>query len=327
MARAWDVWRIIREIDLEAVRAEAERVFRVLVLAEAYGDAEALASLLSGSRRGERHPWLVVAETGPEPTPVPLPDVAVLVSRDPDLSPRLGMATLAITARGVPLVTVVVGATGSRDGVVRPGEAARAAVPSLADEHLPAVAQALLSGAPPGLRLALGRRLSPLRDPLFDALVEETARANALYALGTGVAETLPLLNLPLNLADIVVLSKNQIVMSYRIALAAGRRGTIQAVLGQALGVVGSGFMLRQLARQLIGLVPVVGIAPKVAVAYAGTWAVGRAVAAWAGGGAAVTKASVKRYYAEAVERGRRVADALAFAAKVRRVKRSRGSR
>ncbi|HEX9187236.1 MAG TPA: hypothetical protein VGB87_09200, partial [Vicinamibacteria bacterium] len=315
----------IREIDLEAVRAEAERAFRVLVLAESRRDAEDLAALLSGSAKGD--PWLVVAETGPRPVPVPLPDVAVLASRDPDLSPRLGMSAQAIRGRGIPLVTIVVGSTGERDGVVRPGEAARAAVPDLAAEHAPAVAQALLSGAPAGLRLALGRRLPPLRDPLFDALVEDTARANAIYALGTGVAETVPLLSLPLNLADIVVLTKNQIVMAYRIALAAGRRGTIRAVLGQTLGVIGSGFMLRQLARQLIGLVPVVGIAPKVAVAYAGTWAVGRAVAAWAGGGAELTKASVKRYYAEALDRGRRAADVLAFAAKAGRARRRARSR
>jgi uncharacterized protein (DUF697 family) len=294
VAKPWDAWKIIREIDLDAVRAEAERAFRVLVLAESRRDAEDLAALLSGSPKGD--PWLDVTETGPRPVPVPLPDVAVLASRGPDLSPRLGMSAQAIHGRGVPLVTIVVGSTGERDGVVRPGEAARAAVPDFAAEHAPAVAQALLSGAPAGLRLALGRRLPPLRDPLFDALVEDAARANAIYALGTGVAETLPLLSLPLNLADIVALTKNQIVMAYRIALAAGRRGTIRAVLGQTLGVIGSGFMLRQLARQLIGLVPVVGIAPKVAVAYAGTWAVGRAVAAWAGGGAELTKSSVKRY-------------------------------
>jgi uncharacterized protein (DUF697 family) len=324
MPRPWDVWKIIREIDLEAVRAEAERAFRVLVLAESRRDAEDLAALLSGSRKGD--PWLVVAETGPQPVPVPLPDVAVLVSRDPDLSPRLGMSAMAINGRGVPLVTIVTGTRGGRDAVVRPGEAARAAVPDFAAEHAPAVAQALLSGAPSGLRLALGRRLPPLRDPLYDALIEETARANAIYALGTGVVEAFPLLSLPLNLADIVVLTKNQIVMAYRIALGAGRRGTIRAVLGQALSVIGSAFMLRQLARQLIGLVPVAGIAPKVAVAYAGTWAVGRAVAAWAGGGAELTKASVKRYYAEALDRGRRAADVLAFAAKVGRVKRGRRS-
>ena len=324
MAKPWDVWKIIREIDLEAVRAEAERSFRVLVLGEVAGDAESLAGILSGGRKGDRHPWLVPAQAALHTPFNPLPDVAVLVSREADLPPLLGITAQELAAQRVPVVTIVVGSKSSSDGVVRPGEAARAAVGRPAADHLPAIAQALLSGTPPGLRLALGRQLPPVRDPLFTALIEETARANAVYSLGSGVAEIVPLLNLPLNLADIVVLTKNQVVMSYRIALAAGRRGTVKAVLGQTLSVIGSGFMLRQVARQLIGLVPVVGIAPKVAVAYAGTWAVGRAVAVWAGGGAEVTKASVKRYYAEALERGRRVADALTYAAKLGKVARKR---
>ena len=316
MPKPWDVWKIIREIDLEAVRAEADRSFRVLVLDEVAGDAESLARLLTGGRKGERHPWLVPAHADLRPPLAPLPDVAVLVSREADLPPRLGIAAQALAAQKVPLVTVVVGSGSSTDGVVGPGEAARASIARAAADDLPAVAQALLSGTPAGLRLALGRQLPPVRDPLFAALIEETARANAVYSLGTGVAEAIPLLNLPLNLADLVVLTKNQVVMSYRIALGAGRRGTVRAVLGQTLAVIGSGFMLRQLARQLVGLVPVVGIAPKVAVAYAGTWAVGRAVAVWAGGGAEVTKASVARYYAEALDRGRRVAEALTHAAR-----------
>lgn len=324
MPRPWDIWKIIKELDLEAVRAESERSFRVLVLGEAGRDAEAMAGLLSSGRKGERHPWVVAAEAGLHAPLSPPPDVAVLVSRDPELSPRLAIAAQELAARKVPAVTVVVGAESSMDAVIRPGEAARAAVGCPAADHLDAIAQALLSGAPPRLRLALGRQLPPVRDPLFAALIEQTARANAVYALGTGVAEIVPGLNLPMNLADIVVLTKNQVVMAYKIALGAGKRGTVRAVLGQTLSVIGSGFMLRQVARQLIGLVPLVGIAPKVAVAYAATWAVGRAVAVWAGGGAEVTKDSVKRYSAEALERGRRVADALTFAAKLRKVTRKR---
>jgi uncharacterized protein (DUF697 family) len=316
MPRPWDIWKIIKELDLEAVRAESERSFRVLVLGETAPDGEAIAGLLSSGRKGERHPWVVAAEAGLHAPLSPPPDVAVLVSRDAELSPRLAIAAQELATRKVPAVTVVVGAQSSMDAVIRPGEAARAAVGRPAADHVDAIAQAFLSGAPPSLRLALGRQLPPVRDPLFAALIEQTARANAVYALGTGVAEIVPGLNLPMNLADIVVLTKNQVVMAYKIALGAGKRGTVRAVLGQTLSVIGSGFMLRQLARQLVGLVPVIGIAPKVAIAYAGTWAVGKAVAVWAGGGAEVTKASVARYYGEALERGKRVAEGLGSAAR-----------
>jgi uncharacterized protein (DUF697 family) len=323
MSKPWDVWRILREIDLDAVRAEAERSFRVRVVAEREADARSLGLLLSAAPDGARHPWLAVAAATLEPPPNPLPDLALLVSRAPDLPPRLAITAESLAAQRVPLVTVVLGSSSVSDGVVRPGEAARAAVPALTPEHAPVIAQAVVSGAPARLRLALARQLPPLRPPLYAALIDETARASAIYALGTGVAESVPLLSLPLNLADIVVLTKNQIVMSYRIALASGRKGTVRAVLGQTLGVIGSGFLLRQLARQLVGLVPVIGIAPKVAVTYAGTWAVGRAVGAWAGGGPAVTQESVKRFYTEAVERGREIASGLAGRA-ARRVVRGR---
>jgi uncharacterized protein (DUF697 family) len=310
MPKPADVFRILKELDLAAVRDEAERRFRVLVLGESLADAEAMAALISNGREDEIHPWVVPAEVGLSAVE-PTPDVAVLVSRDPELPPRLAIAARELAGRKVPAVTIVVGSDRATDGVVRPGEAARAAVGRPAADHLDAIAQAILSGAPARTRLALGRQLPPLRDPLFAALIEDTARANAVYALGSGVAESVPVLSVPLNLADIVVLTKNQIVMAYKIALGAGKRGTVKALLGQTLGVIGSGFMLRQAARQVVGLVPVIGIAPKVAIAYAGTWAVGKAVAVWAGGGAEVTKASVGRYYKEALDRGKRVASSL----------------
>ena len=55
--------------------------------------------------------------------------------------------------------------------------------------------------------------------------------------------------------------------------------------------MIGGGFLLRQGARQLVGLIPVAGIVPKVAVAYAGTLAIGKAVVAWATYGTALIAA------------------------------------
>ena len=87
-----------------------------------------------------------------------------------------------------------------------------------------------------------------------------------------------------MTIGDVVVLTKNQLVMSYKIALAAGRSGRPRDLVGEIIGVLGGGLLFRQVARQLIGLVPVIGIVPKVAVAYGGTWAIGRAVTLWATG-------------------------------------------
>jgi len=304
MLKLPDVWRLMREVDLEAIRVESERTFRVAIVAEDPADAESAAALLTAVA-GERHPWLLAGSE----LPAGALDVVILVTRSADLGPRLSMLAGALAR--VPLVTFVVGASGPLAGVVRPGEAARAAAAGLDEAAVPAMAQALFSSVPAELRLAFARQLPPLRSGFVSALVEETARANALYALSTGVAEVVPVLNVPLNLADIVLLTKNQLVMSYRIALASGKRGRPRELLGEVVGVIGGGFLLRQLARELVGLIPVAGVAPKVAVAYAGTWAIGRAVGVWAGGGAKPSSASLKSYYAEAVGRGREVAAAL----------------
>ena len=259
-----DVWRVLKEADLNKLRREAERPFQVLLVAEDVGDAERLGVLLSGPE-ATRHPWLLpidAAEARRVAGSATL-DVAVALSPTPHPSPTLAVAVDALRETRVPVVLVVFGSPGSIAAVAWPGEAARAVVAALELSAVPAVAQALLSAVSPGMRLALARHLVPLREPLFAELIEETAKTNALYALTTGLAEAVPVLDVPLNLADIVVLTKNQLVMSYRIALASGKKGTPRELVGEVLGVIGGGFLFRQAARQLVGLIPVVGIAPR----------------------------------------------------------------
>jgi uncharacterized protein (DUF697 family) len=314
-----DMWRVLKEADLHAIRREAERPFQALIVAEELADAERLGILLSGPD-GMRHPWLIPANAAEarHPASSGMLDLAVVISPAADLPPALGFAADALRAAKVPVVTIVHGRSGAMSAVVRPGEAARAAVAALDAAAVPAVAQAVLSAASPGLRLALARHLVPLREPLFTEMIEETARTNAMYSLTTGIAEAIPVLDVPLNLADIVVLTKNQLIMSYRIALASGKKGTPRELIGEVLGVIGGGFLFRQGARQLVGLIPVVGIVPKVAVAYAGTLAIGKAVAAWAAHGQALDPNTVKRLYRQALSRGRDVAQALVAQARKR---------
>ncbi|RME47794.1 MAG: hypothetical protein D6791_04900, partial [Chloroflexi bacterium] len=160
--------------------------------------------------------------------------------------------------------------------------------------------------------LAAARRLPILRHAYAEWLLNETSRANALYALSTGIAETVPVLNLPLNMADIVVLTKNQLIMVYKLALAAGRPKSPVAVIGELMGVIGAGFLWRQIARELVGLIPVVGIVPKVAVAYAGTYAIGQAAQTYLVEGKVPGEDQLKMLYTRAIERGQELAKNLA---------------
>jgi uncharacterized protein (DUF697 family) len=313
LPRLPDAWRILREVDLQAIRRQSERQFQLLVVGDTLGEAARVAVLLTGVADGSRHPWIATrpAEEVPREAAGLRVDALITVTRSVETPIPLAEIAEAARAGGAPVVSVVWGASGPTDGIVRRGEAARVSVPALDEESTPALAEALYRSAEPELRLALARNLPPLREAYFGDLIEETAKANAMYAFTTGVAETVPVANVPLNMADIVILTKNQLVMSYRIALAAGKRGTPRELLGEVIGVIGGGFLLRQGARSLVGLVPGMGILPKVVVAYAGTWAIGRGVAAWAGDGRRLSSASLGRFYAEAWQRGRTMAESL----------------
>ncbi|HJY34455.1 MAG TPA: hypothetical protein VJ260_06360, partial [Vicinamibacterales bacterium] len=208
--------------------------------------------------------------------------------------------------------TIVVGDLSPGAGATGPRERARVLVAALNADAIEKLAPALVDVAGEEGQLALAAQLPALRRTVFSRTIERTSRANASFALTTGLAETIPILTAPLNLGDIVILTKNQLMMCYRIALAAGRDGEPRALMGEILGVLGGGVLFRTAARELVGMVPVIGIVPKVAIAYAGTQAIGRAMVAWTTEGRQVTADAVARYSREGLEKGRALAERLA---------------
>ena len=306
-----DMWRLIRELDLESIRRDAEGRFRLVVLSDEVEDAETVAALLSG---GAAHPWIEVhtpSELGAPGDEGMTVTALLAVTDQPALTPAGDAAVQRLARAGVPVVTLVHGSDRPADAIARAGETARAVVPHLDEAALDPLAAALVRAVPAGLRLALARQLPPVRDAVFDLLIEETAKANATYAFTTAMAEAVPVLDVPLNLADILILTKNQLLMGYKIALGAGKSGRARDVVGEVVGVVGGGFLFRQAARSLVGLIPMAGLIPKVAIAYTGTWAIGRAVAVWATQGRRVSHATLRRLSRDAAGRGRAFARGL----------------
>ena len=112
---------------------------------------------------------------------------------------------------------------------------------------------------------ALAARLPVLRRAVCDELIRSFARKNAIIAAAVFVPGV-----------DLPVLTLNQGRLVLRIALAYGQEIDKERAL-ELLGVVGAGFGLRTVARELLDLVPVAGWAVKGAVAYAGTKAIGEA--------------------------------------------------
>jgi uncharacterized protein (DUF697 family) len=280
-----NVWKVIREVDLDAIRREALAPFELAILGQPEL-AEQIRTALTPPGAAAPHPSIRV--NPPAGTSVP---GAVIVAATPgDRGEDLDRTLRYLASREIPHALVVAEVRGPVE-------------PALG-EAVAAIADALT----PEARLAFAYRLPAFRAPIYERIIEDTARANASFAFTSGLAEVVPILTAPLNLGDMIVLTKNQLLMSYRLVLASGRDGDPKGLIGEILGVLGGGLLFRTLARQLVGLIPVVGIVPKVAVAYGGTWAIGRAVVVWATEGRAASSETLRTFSREGLERGRAVA-------------------
>lgn len=321
-----NIWTTFKEIDIRPIRDEAERPIVVAVV----GAAQVGKSTLIAALRRDQKPRPVDER----------PQVRIIsptIEADLDAAVHLGEADLIVlmldSTRGdfsserelyaqwkkagrnilvfynksdavVEANALSNALTAWQGGPVALGSALDP--DSLAGEFVPRVLESL-----PERHIALARHYPLFRLAAARALINSTSSANASYALGTGLAEVIPALDIPFNVADVVILTKNQALMVYKLGLALGLSTRWQdhvAVLG---GVVGAGFLWRQVARQLVGLIPVWGIVPKVAVAYAGTYAVGEAVLYWYQTGHKMSGRRVREAYAEALGRGKQVAQSL----------------
>jgi len=160
----------------------------------------------------------------------------------------------------------------------------------------------------PDQLLTLGRSFPLFRLQIGREMVSETCFTNAAYAVSTGLAEIVPALAVPLNVADMFVLSKTQAFLVYKLGLTLGFSTHWQDYVKEFSGILGSGFFWRQVARQLIGLIPGWGIIPKVAVSYAGTYVVGNVVLQWYLTGRHLSKEQIRQLYSQAFQRGKNLA-------------------
>lgn len=180
----------------------------------------------------------------------------------------------------------------------------------------------------PDYPLALGRRFPLMREPIARELIQQTCLTNVTYSVGTGLAEIVPILDIPLNIADIVVLTKAQAMLVYKLGLAFGLPKDWQYYIGEFGSVIGTGFLWRQIARSLVGLIPVWGIVPKVAVAYSGTYVVGHTVLAWYLTGRHITRKQLGEMSRQAFEQGKTMArNILKKAPKIKRPRLGRGKK
>jgi uncharacterized protein (DUF697 family) len=243
-------WNVIKELSAQQIREEASRLF-VLALV---GDPEPVA----------RARQLVLGE-GITPEGALAADPFLFCAAPPctpEEEHRLRHADLIVSLPGGPGLTEF-----------RPAETIQVSDPE-------AVLKAVLEKRP-DLRIALGRRLPGFRDEVSRAVIKEVSRVNGEFAAVSGISTGIPFLA-PLFPAvagtDVLVLTKNQVLMVFRLAAIHGEALDLKSRSGEVMTVIGGAFGWRTLARQVAGLLPGgLGIPVRVSIAYSATYTVGRA--------------------------------------------------
>lgn len=157
-------------------------------------------------------------------------------------------------------------------------------------------------------QLALGRYLPAFRKQTAAAVIGQTARANAEFALLSNLPTLIPVVgNFVAAGADFLVLTKNQLMLIYKIA-AIHDRDLHQPwrIYAEMLPIVGAGILWRTVARELAALIPfAAGTIPKVLVAYAGTAVAGQTANLYYLQGKRPTSEQLHQFYLHAAELAR----------------------
>jgi hypothetical protein len=167
------------------------------------------------------------------------------------------------------------------------------------------------------LEISLARNYPAFRPKVVECVIKRTAQENALFSIVTALPNVVPsFLELPWAVgefaSDTAFLTINQVRMAFLIAAAnnhaVGYRDQ-QIELGTI--VVGA-FGWRTLARELAGKIPMgVGLVPKAAIAYAGTYVVGKGLERLHGTGKGLNRRERRLLYDSAVQKGRDVVGRL----------------
>jgi uncharacterized protein (DUF697 family) len=314
-----NTWNTIKEVDLRPLRQQALKGVRITLVGAPGSGREALAAQL---RRDPSHPDITLdtplhildLQTGRETIDADL--IILLVDEaKADIDQERALVQ-AWANRGNKVLIFISESPAREESLALPGwkewHGSRVVHGSPQDTEflVKRFAPAVIDLVPDKL-LGLGRIFPLFRVPAAHYLINDACLSNAAYSLTTGLAEIVPVFDVPLNVADMIVLSKTQAFLAYKLGLALGFSTRWQDYLSEFGGVLGGGFLWRQLARSLVGLIPVWGIVPKVAVAYAGTYVVGNTILQWYLTGKHLSTRQMRELYVEALARGKNAARKL----------------
>lgn len=277
-----DFVSVLREISFDELESEARIAPRLLVISTNHADSTSLAERLFGAESSEFVDARAFSDSELDPyhydTIVTLGPLDASIGRDwRDQLRRVKE----------PLRLVEVGHAG--DVSDRDLESIRRRIADCADDRA----------------IAIGRYIPLMKRACAHQVISETATVNAQFALASNLPTLLPLIGNALAVgADFFVLTKNQLMLIFKLAAIHGRDlDNRWRIYTEMMPVVGAGLAWRTVAREVVTLLPLaIGTVPKVAIAFAGTWVVGQSAEVYYERGEKLNKEQVRALYTQALE-------------------------
>lgn len=174
------------------------------------------------------------------------------------------------------------------------------------------------------LGLPLARLFPPFREEVSSRLISKISMENAAFSLATAIPNIAPLLGVGWAIgefaSDSVILTMNQVRLAFYLGAANDRPVGYADQRTEIASIIAGAFGWRAVARELVGKIPMGGgLLPKAAIAYAGTFVVGRSLERFYRIGYKYTRAERKAAYEDAFERGKQIAGGLIERIKNRR--------
>ena len=280
---------VVKDIDFEETRNRAEQVPSIMVIAVSPDRVQAAADLLFGEddRNGIVARSWSDAQAGFDPT-----RYDVVIVYDPEGTGLFDQVRLAAGSRRDTSNIFFLSANLSEGA--DPVRNVRFEILEMLPDMAPAFG-----------------RFHPLwRKAAVNAIIEQTSRANAQFALVSNVPAIIPILGGFISAgADLLVLTKNQVMMCYKVAAAHGEDLDNQfAIVRELAPVVGVGFLWRTAAREAASFIPfAAGTIPKVAIAFAGTLTLGKAADLYYQHGSKPSRGQMDRIRSQALDLVERV--------------------
>ena len=251
-----NVWKNVKEIDLRPIQQEAMQSIRIAIAGKQCARCGLLVNAMrTDPARPEQVTQTPIIMVGPEDVDTDYSADLLILILSADEMPREGQRELVGTwEKADKNILVLVDQSPEvanlhrMDAWLEWGKqtVVRGSVddPQFLQKEFVAAILDLL----PGMELSLARKFPLFRIPIAHKLINDTSLSNATYSFSTGLAEIIPIIDVPLNVADILVLTKTQAFLVYRLGLALGLSTEWRDYVAEFGSVLGGGFLWRQLA-------------------------------------------------------------------------------